>query len=52
MFTYKGESSFSTFLGGLVSIAILSIVGVYFIILVQAMINREKSNTVIIFDSD
>ena len=44
MFTYKGESSFSTLLGGLVSIVILSVVGVYFVILIQAMMNREKSN--------
>ena len=44
MFTYKGESSFLTLLGGLVSIVILSVVGVYFVILIQAMMNREKSN--------
>ena len=44
MFTYKGESSFSTFLGGLVSLIILVIVAVYFGFLVQVMVNRQNSN--------
>ena len=44
MFTYKGESSFSTFFGGLVSIVILSIVAAYFGYLMQIMVNRQSSN--------
>ena len=44
MFTYKGEPSFSTFLGGFVSIAILTVIGVYFGFLMQVMINRSNSN--------
>ena len=44
MFTYKGEPSFSTLIGGLVSLVILSITGIYFVILMQAMIYREKSS--------
>ena len=43
MFTYKGESQFSTSFGGLVSIVILSTVWVYFIMLMQTMINRGNS---------
>ena len=44
MFTYKGESKFSTFFGGCMSLAILSVVGVYFIMLMRVMISRERSN--------
>ena len=44
MFTYKGEPSFSTFLGGFVSVAIFIVVGVYFGFLMQAMITRSNSN--------
>ena len=44
MFTYKGEPSFSTLIGGLISLVILSITGIYFAILMQAMIYREKSS--------
>ena len=44
MFTYKGNSEFSTLFGGLVSLAILSLVGVYFLFLMQTMINRSASN--------
>ena len=43
MFTYKGESSFSTFFGGLVSIIIFASMMVYSALLVQVMINRENS---------
>ena len=44
LFTYKGDSQFSTFFGGFVSIAILSAVGVYLSILIQIMVNRDNSN--------
>ena len=44
MFTYKGESSFSTFLGGFTSLIILTIVAVYTGFLVQVMVNRQNSN--------
>ena len=44
MFTYKGESSFSTFLGGFVSLIILMVVAAYTGNLVQVMINRQNSN--------
>ena len=44
MLTYKGESSFSTVMGGLVSLAILTVVGIYTGFLMQTMVNREKSN--------
>ena len=44
MFTYKGKSSFATLLGGSVSLAIFSIVGVFTVFLFQSMINRQKSN--------
>ena len=42
--TYKGESSFSTFLGGFVSIIIFTIVGIYSGFLLQVMTNRQKAN--------
>ena len=44
MFTYKGESSFSTFLGGLVSFIIFTLIWVYSVIQFQVMINRQNSN--------
>ena len=44
MFTYKGESSFSTFLGGFVSLIILTIVAVYTGFLMQVMVNKQNSN--------
>ena len=44
MLTYKGEASFSTFLGGLVSIIIFLIIGIYGAYLLQIMINRQNSN--------
>ena len=44
MFTYKGDSSFSTFLGGFVSLIIFTVIGVYSAFLVQVMINRSNSN--------
>ena len=43
MFTYKGDSQFSTSFGGLVSIFILSAVCVYLSILMQTMVNRGRS---------
>ena len=42
--TYKGESSFSTFLGGFVSIIIFTIVGIYSGFLLQVMTNRQNAN--------
>lgn len=45
MFTYKGESQFSTWFGGFVSILILWAVGVYLSILGKSMIYRESSKT-------
>ena len=45
MFTYKGDTSFSTFLGGFVSIIIFSIIFVYSAFLFQVMVNRENSNS-------
>ena len=45
MFTYKGESAFSTFLGGTVSLAIFTIVSVYSVVLLQVMVNRGNSNS-------
>ena len=44
MFTYKGDTSFSTFLGGSVSLIIFSIICVYSVFLFQVMVNRENSN--------
>ena len=44
MFTYKGESSFSTFLGGFVSLIIFALIWVYSVIQFQVMINRQNSN--------
>ena len=44
MLTYKGETSFSTFFGGVVSLMILSIIWVYSIFLLQIMFNRQNSN--------
>ena len=44
MFTYKGESSFSTFLGGFISLIILAIVTAYTGVLMQTMVNRQSSN--------
>ena len=44
MFTYKGESSFSTFLGGFISLIILAIVTAYTGVLMQTMVNRQNSN--------
>ena len=44
MLTYKGETSFSTLLGGIVSLMIFAIVAVYSSFLFQTMINRGNSN--------
>ena len=44
MLTYEGESSFSTFLGGLVSIIILVGVGVYSAFLLHIMYNKQDAN--------
>ena len=44
MLTYKGQSSFSTFIGGITSICILSLIAVYASFLFQTMINRQNSN--------
>ena len=44
MFTYKGDSSFSTFLGGFISLVIFTVIGVYSAFLIQVMINRSNSN--------
>ena len=44
MLTYKGESSFSTLLGGIASLMIMAVVCVYAVFLFQIMINRENSN--------
>ena len=44
MFTYKGKSSFATLLGGFVSLAIFSVVGVVTVFLFQSMLNRQRSN--------
>ena len=45
MFTYKGDTSFSTFLGGFVSLIIFSIICIYSVFLLQVMVNRENSNS-------
>ena len=42
--TYKGESAFTTFFGGFVSLIIFTIVGIYSVFLLQIMINRKNSN--------
>ena len=42
--TYKGESAFTTFVGGFVSLIIFTIVGIYSLFLLQIMINRKNSN--------
>ena len=44
MFTYKGDSSFSTFLGGFVSLIIFTVIGIYSAFLIQVMMNRGDSN--------
>ena len=44
MLTYEGESSFSTFLGGLVSIIILVGVGVYSAFLLHIMYNKQDAH--------
>ena len=44
MLTYKGENSFSTLLGGVVSLIIMAVVWVYSVFLFQTMINRGNSN--------
>ena len=44
MLTYKGETSFSTLIGGIVSLMIMAIVLVYAVFLFQIMINRQNSN--------
>ena len=44
MLTYKGESSFSTLLGGVASLIIMAVVWVYAFFLFQTMINRGNSN--------
>ena len=43
MFTYEGDSKFSTSFGGFVSIGILSAVWVYLYTLVITMIKRDNS---------
>ena len=42
--TYKGHTSFSTLLGGIVSMCILTSISIYTIILFISMINRHNSN--------
>ena len=42
--TYKGESAFTTFVGGFASLIIFTIVGIYSVFLLQVMINRKNSN--------
>ena len=44
-FTYNGDESFSTFLGGTVTIAIMSLLLAYGAVRFIAMINRADSNT-------
>ena len=44
MFTYKGESRFSTSFGGFISLGVLAAVGVYLSIQVQTMMDRSSSN--------
>ena len=44
MFTYKGESHFSTSFGGFISLGMLAAVGVYLSIQVQTMMDRSSSN--------
>ena len=44
MFTYEGDSAFSTFVGGATSLVIFAIVFVYGIFLLQDMVNRQNSN--------
>ena len=44
MFTYKGDSSFSTFLGGFVSLIIFTVIGIYSAFLIQVMMSRGDSN--------
>ena len=42
--TYKGETHFSTFIGGSVSIIVIAAVVYYFITSVFTMVNRKNSN--------
>ena len=44
MFTYKGESSFSTFLGGIISLIIFVVIAVYTGFLMQVMVDRQNAN--------
>ena len=44
MFTYKGESQFSTSFGGFISLAMLAAVSVYMTIQVQTMMSRSSAN--------
>ena len=44
MFTYKGETSFSTFIGGFISLLILAIIAIYSGYLVQVIVSRQNSN--------
>ena len=44
MFTYKGESSFSTFFGGIVSLIIFVVIAVYTGFLMQVMVDRKNAN--------
>ena len=44
-FTYNGEENFATFIGGVMSIVILSILFAYGAVKFLTMINREDSNT-------
>ena len=41
MFTYKGKSSFSTVIGGLASILIITLILIYWGVLLNIMINRK-----------
>ena len=41
MFTYKGQSTFSTFFGGFVSLLIFAMIGAYTTILFREMIDRK-----------
>ena len=44
LLTYKGESQFSTFIGGSVSIVIIVAVAYYFVTSIFTMVNRQNSN--------
>ena len=43
-FTYKGNASYKTFIGGLYSITILLLIAAYAYILTDTMLSRKRSN--------